>query len=55
MRDVIGALARGRIKPAISARFKLADVRKAHALLEQGSALGKIVMTPMSRAGRPLP
>ena len=46
MREVIGALERGAIRPAISARLKLADVRKAHSLLEQGSALGKIVMTP---------
>lgn len=46
MRGVIDALARGAIKPAIAARFKLADVRQAHELLERGSALGKIVMTP---------
>jgi len=46
MRGVIDALARGAIKPAIAARFKLADVRQAHDLLERGPALGKIVMTP---------
>lgn len=46
MSNVIGALARGAIRPAISARFKLADVGRAHDLLEQGSALGKIIMTP---------
>jgi NADPH2:quinone reductase len=46
MRNVIEALARGAIKPAISAVLKLEEVRKAHAMLEQGSALGKIVMTP---------
>jgi len=46
MREVIGALERGAIRPAISARLKLADVRQAHTLLESGSALGKIVMTP---------
>jgi NADPH2:quinone reductase len=46
MREVIAALDRGEIKPAISARFGLAEVRKAHTLLEQGSALGKIVMKP---------
>ncbi|HZR72268.1 zinc-dependent alcohol dehydrogenase family protein [Bradyrhizobium sp.] len=45
MRNVIDALSRGAIRPAISARLKLEDVRKAHALLEKGSALGKIVMT----------
>jgi NADPH2:quinone reductase len=46
MREVIGALEVGAIRPAISARLKLAEVRQAHMLLEQGSALGKIVMTP---------
>ena len=46
MREVIGALERGAIRPAISARLKLAEVRQAHTLLELGSALGKIVMTP---------
>lgn len=46
MGDVIAALARGEIRPAISARFRLAEVRQAHTLLEQGSALGKIIMTP---------
>lgn len=45
MREIIGCLASGAIKPAIAARLKLADVRKAHALLESGAALGKIVMT----------
>lgn len=46
MCNVIDALNRGAIRPAISSRFKLAEVRKAHTLLEQGAALGKIVMTP---------
>jgi NADPH:quinone reductase len=46
MTEVIGALAQGEIRPAVSARFTLSEVRKAHALLEQGAALGKIIMTP---------
>ena len=45
MRNVIEALSRNAIKPAISAVLKLEDVRQAHTLLEQGSALGKIIMT----------
>ncbi|MDA9440587.1 quinone oxidoreductase [Bradyrhizobium sp. CCBAU 51745] len=45
MRNVIDALSRNAIKPAISAVLKLEDVRQAHTLLEQGSALGKIIMT----------
>ncbi|MCJ9706791.1 zinc-binding dehydrogenase, partial [Bradyrhizobium sp. SHOUNA76] len=46
MRSVIEALSRNAIKPAISAVLKLDEVRKAHTLLEQGSALGKIIMIP---------
>ena len=46
MREVIGALEAGAIKPAISARFPLSGVREAHAMLDSGAALGKIVMTP---------
>ena len=45
MREIIGYLASGAIKPAVAARLKLSDVRRAHALLESGAALGKIVMT----------
>lgn len=46
MAEVILALGRGEVRPAISARFALSDVQKAHALLEQGAAQGKIIMTP---------
>jgi NADPH:quinone reductase len=46
MQSVIDALDRRAIRPAISAELKLQDVRQAHTLLESGSALGKIVMTP---------
>ncbi|MDB5503822.1 MAG: quinone oxidoreductase [Tardiphaga sp.] len=46
MRNVISALERAAIKPAISARLKLSEVREAHALLESGSARGKIIMIP---------
>ncbi len=45
MRNVIDALSRNAIKPAISAVLKLDQVSQAHTLLEQGSALGKIIMT----------
>lgn len=45
MRRMIGHLADGSIKPAISGRFKLSDVRQAHELLDSGKALGKIIMT----------
>ena len=46
MRKVISALENRSIRPAISARLKLSEVRHAHALLESGAALGKIIMTP---------
>lgn len=46
MRAVIDLLAKGAIRPAIGARFSLADVRRAHELLEAGTALGKIVLHP---------
>ncbi|KAA0076685.1 zinc-dependent alcohol dehydrogenase family protein [Tardiphaga sp. P9-11] len=46
MGQLISLLGRGEIKPAISARLKLSEVRQAHTLLESGGALGKIIMTP---------
>jgi NADPH:quinone reductase len=39
-------LAAGRIRPLIHARLKLADARSAHALLESGEVIGKILMKP---------
>jgi NADPH2:quinone reductase len=45
MKRMIGHLADGSIKPAVFARFKLSEVRRAHALLDSGEALGKIIMT----------
>ena len=46
MRAVIELLAKGAIRPAIGTRFSLSQVRRAHALIEAGTALGKIVMHP---------
>jgi NADPH2:quinone reductase len=46
MTAVIQALAEGAIRPAIGARFALAEVRRAHELIESGTVLGKIVMRP---------
>jgi len=45
MKRMIGHLADGTIKPAVFARFKLSEVRRAHELLDSGQALGKIIMT----------
>jgi NADPH:quinone reductase len=44
MAAVIRQLAEGAIRPAIGARFALAEVRRAHELIESGTVLGKIVM-----------
>jgi NADPH:quinone reductase len=46
MRTVIDALTRGEIAPAIGTRLAFSEVRQAHALLDAGGSLGKIVMTP---------
>jgi NADPH2:quinone reductase len=46
MRAVIELLAKGAIRPAVGARFSLSEVRQAHALLDTGGVLGKIVMHP---------
>lgn len=46
LRDVISALGSGEIRPEISVRLKLSEVRRAHELLEEGAAPGKIIMTP---------
>jgi NADPH2:quinone reductase len=39
-------LASGKVKPAIAARLPLAEARRAHEMIEQRSALGKIVLKP---------
>lgn len=39
-------LAMGKIKPVISARLPLAEAARAHALIESGKLLGKLVLKP---------
>jgi NADPH2:quinone reductase len=46
MGAVIDLFVKGAIKPAIGARFALSEVRQAHAALDAGTVLGKIVMRP---------
>ena len=41
--ELIGS---GQVKPAIAARIPLAEVRRAHEVIEQRSAMGKIVLKP---------
>lgn len=46
MRSVIDAYAAGVIRPVISARFAMADVRAAHEMVEHGLAVGKVILKP---------
>lgn len=46
MGEAIALLASGKARPAIAARLPLADVAKAHALIEQRKAMGKVVLIP---------
>lgn len=41
--ELIGS---GKVKPAIAARFPLAEAQRAHELIEQRGAMGKIVLKP---------
>jgi NADPH2:quinone reductase len=43
---LLDLLARGAIRPAIHARLPLADAARAHALLEGGQVLGKLLLQP---------
>jgi NADPH:quinone reductase-like Zn-dependent oxidoreductase len=42
---VMGLVFAGRLKPVIDSTFALADIRAAHARLDSGEVLGKIVLT----------
>ena len=46
--EVWPLLAEGRCRPVIDATFPLAEVRQAHALMEAGEHIGKIVLDPLS-------
>ena len=46
MRALIDMLAAGQLHPRIHARLKLEDARKAHAMLEGGEVLGKLLLQP---------
>jgi NADPH2:quinone reductase len=46
MARAVELLGSGKAKPAIAARFALGEARKAHALIEQRSVMGKIVLKP---------
>ena len=46
MARAVDLLGSGKVKPAIAERMPLAQARRAHALIEQRSAMGKIVLTP---------
>jgi len=44
--DLLRLLAAGKIKPPISARLPLAEASRAHALIESGQVLGKLILKP---------
>jgi NADPH:quinone reductase len=46
MRALIDMLAAGALKPRIHARLPLAEARQAHALLESGAVIGKLLLKP---------
>ncbi len=46
MRALIEMLAAGTLKPRIHARLPLAEARQAHALLESGAVIGKLLLKP---------
>lgn len=48
--EVLKLFASGRIKPAITKRFKLEQAAEAHALMDGGEILGKMIMTVASAA-----
>jgi NADPH:quinone reductase-like Zn-dependent oxidoreductase len=39
-------IANGEVRPAIAARMRLSEASRAHELIEQRSAMGKIVLKP---------
>ena len=46
MQQALDLLAGGQVRPAIAARFPLAEARRAHELIESRGALGKVVLHP---------
>jgi len=46
MQRAVDLLAGGKVRPAVAARFPLAEARRAHELIEQRGALGKVVLVP---------
>ena len=45
-RALLEMLRRGEIHPVVAERLPLADVRRAHELLEQSASVGKLVLVP---------
>lgn len=44
--DVLRLMARGAVKPIISASLPLEDAARAHAMVESGKAIGRVVLRP---------
>jgi NADPH:quinone reductase-like Zn-dependent oxidoreductase len=45
-RALLALLRAGKIHPVVAERLPLADARRAHELLEQSAAVGKLVLVP---------
>ena len=45
-RAVVKLLEQGEIKPAVAKTMRLSDISAAHALLEAGDVLGRIILEP---------
>jgi NADPH2:quinone reductase len=46
IRELLGLWSAGKIKPLVGAEFPLAEVAKAHELLESRGSVGKVVLLP---------
>lgn len=46
MNCVIDAWTEGRLRPTVSRRFSMEEVRDAHLFLERGDAIGKVILRP---------
>jgi NADPH:quinone reductase-like Zn-dependent oxidoreductase len=45
VRDLLPALADGRLDPAIAATFPMEDIERAHAAMAEDRHVGKLVLT----------
>ena len=46
MRELVGKLGAGQIRPLIHARLPLKDARRAHEMIEARQVIGKVLLKP---------